>query len=46
MSRPRTQAEYLARLVPPSVQALSRRAVITRALGAGALLGLGGSLAA
>ena len=46
MSRPRTQAEYLARLVPPSVQALSRRSVITRALGAGALLGLGGSLAA
>jgi multiple sugar transport system substrate-binding protein len=46
MSRPRTQAEYLARLIPPSVQALSRRAVITRALGAGALLGLGGSLAA
>jgi multiple sugar transport system substrate-binding protein len=46
MSRPRTQAEYLARLVPPSVMALktSRRAVITRALGAGALLGLGGSL--
>ncbi len=46
MSRPRTQAEYLARLVPPSMMALktSRRAVITRALGAGALLGLGGSL--
>jgi multiple sugar transport system substrate-binding protein len=47
MSRPRTQAEYLARLVPPSVMALkaSRRAVLSRALGAGALLGLGGSLA-
>jgi multiple sugar transport system substrate-binding protein len=46
MPRPRTQAEYLARLTPPSVLALqaSRRAVLRRALGAGAVLGLGGTL--
>jgi multiple sugar transport system substrate-binding protein len=46
MPRPRTQADYLARLTPPSVLALqaSRRALLRRALGAGAVLGLGGTL--
>ena len=46
MPRPRTQAEYLARLTPPSVMAFqaSRRVLLRRALGAGAFLGLGGSL--
>ena len=40
MSRPTTQAEYLASLVPPSVRAqqVSRRSLLRGALGAGALL--------
>jgi len=48
MSRPQSEAEYLARLVPPSVQALrtSRRAVLKGTLGAGAALGGAGLLAA
>src|SRR5688500_9859187 len=41
MSRPRSQAEYLARLVPPSVAGLRRRSLITGAAGTGALLGTG-----
>jgi multiple sugar transport system substrate-binding protein len=43
MSRPQSEAEYLARLVPPSVSAQrsSRRTVLKGALGAG--LGLGGA---
>ncbi|MEU8262447.1 ABC transporter substrate-binding protein [Micromonospora sp. NPDC048999] len=41
MSRPRSQAEYLARLVPPSVAGLHRRALLAGAAGAGALLGTG-----
>ncbi|MGK5739225.1 ABC transporter substrate-binding protein [Micromonospora sp. URMC 103] len=41
MSRPRTQAEYLARLVPPSVAGLNRRSLLAGAAGAGALAGTG-----
>nr|QLK00087.1 carbohydrate ABC transporter substrate-binding protein [Micromonospora carbonacea] len=41
MSRPRTQAEYLARLVPPSVAGLRRRSLLAGAAGTGALLGTG-----
>jgi multiple sugar transport system substrate-binding protein len=41
MSRPRTQAEYLARLVPPSVAGLNRRSLLAGAAGTGALLGTG-----
>ena len=40
MSRPRTEAEYLARLVPPSVAGIGRRSLLAGA-GAGALLGTG-----
>jgi multiple sugar transport system substrate-binding protein len=48
MSRPQSEAEYLARLVPPSVEALrtSRRAVLKGTVGAGAALGGAGLLAA
>src|SRR5215213_5838565 len=35
MSRPKSEAEYLARLVPPSVAALSRRSMLRGGLGAG-----------
>jgi multiple sugar transport system substrate-binding protein len=47
-AHPSTEAEYLARLVPPSVRAasLGRRTFFKGALGAGALLGLPGLLAA
>ncbi len=41
MSRPRSQAEYLARLVPPSVAGLRRRSLLTGAAATGALLGTG-----
>jgi multiple sugar transport system substrate-binding protein len=41
MSRPRSQAEYLARLVPPSVAGLNRRSLLAGAAGTGALLGTG-----
>ncbi|MFG1903041.1 ABC transporter substrate-binding protein [Micromonospora carbonacea] len=41
MSRPRTQGEYLARLVPPSVAGLRRRSLLAGAAGTGALLGTG-----
>ncbi|MEV4542138.1 ABC transporter substrate-binding protein [Micromonospora echinaurantiaca] len=41
MSRPRSHAEYLARLVPPSVAGLNRRSLLAGAAGAGALLGTG-----
>ena len=40
MSRPQSEAEYLARLVPPSVAALSRRSVLRGGLGAGAVAAL------
>ncbi|MGN9769010.1 ABC transporter substrate-binding protein [Micromonospora sp. SD12] len=41
MSRPRTRAEYLARLVPPSVAGLNRRSLLAGAAGSTALLGTG-----
>ncbi|MEV4467784.1 ABC transporter substrate-binding protein [Micromonospora echinofusca] len=41
MSRPRTRAEYLARLVPPSVAGLNRRSLLAGAAGGTALLGTG-----
>lgn len=48
MSRPQTEAEYLARLVPPSVAGtrVGRRSLFKGALGAGAALTLPGLLAA
>jgi multiple sugar transport system substrate-binding protein len=48
MSRPRSESEYLARLIPPSVAAagLSRRGFLKGSLGAGAALSLSGLLAA
>jgi len=46
MSRPRTEAEYLARLVPASASALGRRSLLKGAFGAGAALLLPGALAA
>lgn len=46
MSRPQSEAEHLARLVPESVAATSRRTVLRGALGAGAALGGAGLLAA
>jgi multiple sugar transport system substrate-binding protein len=48
MSRPQTEAEYLARLVPPSVSATSvgRRSVLAGGLGLGAALGGSALLAA
>jgi multiple sugar transport system substrate-binding protein len=48
MSRPQSEAEYLARLVPASVAATSssRRTMLKGALGAGAALGGAGLLAA
>jgi len=45
MSRPSTEAEYLASLVPPSSRAFSRRTVLRGALGAGALLATPAALA-
>ncbi|SCG34357.1 ABC transporter substrate-binding protein [Micromonospora inositola] len=41
MSRPQSQAEYLARFVPPSVAGLNRRSLLAGAAGTGALLGTG-----
>ncbi|WP_433392043.1 ABC transporter substrate-binding protein [Micromonospora sp. KLBMP9576] len=41
MSRPRTRAEYLARLVPPSVAGIGRRSLLAGAAGTTALLGTG-----
>jgi multiple sugar transport system substrate-binding protein len=46
MSRPQSEAEYLARLVPPSVAALSRRSVLRGGLGLGAAGGVAALLAA
>ena len=46
MSRPTTQAEYLASLVPASVRGVARRTLLRGALGAGALLGAPTLLAA
>ncbi|HEV3497223.1 MAG TPA: twin-arginine translocation signal domain-containing protein, partial [Actinomycetes bacterium] len=48
MSRPRSESEYLARLLPPSVAAagLSRRGFLKGTLGAGAAVSLSSILAA
>ena len=48
MSRPRTESEYLASLLPPSVAAagISRRGFLKGTLGAGAALSLSSLLAA
>jgi multiple sugar transport system substrate-binding protein len=47
MSRPRSESEYLASLIPPSAAAgLSRRGFLKGTLGAGAALSLSGLLAA
>ena len=48
MSRPRSESEYLARLVPPSAAAggLSRRGFLKGTLGAGAAVSLSSLLAA
>ena len=48
MSRPATEAQYLAQLMPPSAAAtgLSRRAILRGTLGGAALLGATGLLAA
>jgi len=48
MSRPRTEAEYLARLVPPSASATSmnRRTLLRGMLGASAALSVPSLLAA
>src|SRR5512132_2865249 len=48
MSRPRSQSEYLARLIPPSVASagLSRRGFLKGTLGAGAAVSLSSLLAA
>lgn len=45
MPRPRTEAEYLARLLPPSVAGISRRNLLAGAAAAGALLGVPSLLA-
>jgi multiple sugar transport system substrate-binding protein len=42
MTRPSSEAEYLARMVPPSVRGVDRRTLLRGALGVGALLGAGG----
>ena len=48
MSRPRSESEYLARLLPPSVAAsgISRRGFLKGTLGAGAAVSLSSLLAA
>ena len=46
MSRPRSESEYLAGLVPPSVAALDRRRFLRLGLGAGAALSLPAFIAA
>ena len=42
MTRPSSEAEYLARMVPPSVRGVDRRTLLRGALGVGTLLGAGG----
>ena len=42
MTRPSNEAEYLARMVPPSVRGVDRRTLLRGAIGVGALLGAGG----
>ncbi|HET7397146.1 MAG TPA: ABC transporter substrate-binding protein [Intrasporangium sp.] len=42
MTRPMSEAEYLARIVPPSARGVDRRTLLRGALGVGALLGTGG----
>src|SRR6478736_10401933 len=42
MTRPSSEAEYLARMVPPSVRGVDRRTLLRGALGVGALIGAGG----
>ena len=46
MTRPATEAQYLAGLVPPSVSGVSRRTLLRGALGAGTLLAAPSLLAA
>ena len=46
MTRPQSEAEYLARMVPPSVASLSRRGVLQGGLGVGAAIGGSALLAA
>ena len=46
MTRPATEAEYLASLVPPSVRGVDRRTLLRGALGAGTLLAAPSLLAA
>ena len=41
MTRPSSEADYLARMVPPSVRGVDRRTLLRGALGVGALLGAG-----
>src|SRR5690242_20258179 len=41
MTRPSSEAEYLARMVPPSVRGVDRRTLLRGALGVGALIGAG-----
>ena len=41
MTRPSSEAEYLARLVPLPVRGVDRRTILRGALGVGALLGAG-----
>src|SRR6187551_323432 len=41
MTRPSSEAEYLARMVPPSVRGVDRRTLLRGALGVGAILGAG-----
>ncbi|MDN5764823.1 MAG: ABC transporter substrate-binding protein [Humibacillus sp.] len=42
MTRPTNEAEYLARLIPPSLSGVDRRTLLRGAVGIGALLGAGG----
>ena len=42
MTRPTNEAEYLARLIPPSLSGVDRRTLLRGAVGLGALLGAGG----
>src|ERR1051326_1566095 len=46
VSRPRSEEEYLARLVPPSVAGLSRRSLLRGVASSAVLLGGGSLLAA
>ncbi|EWT02350.1 sugar ABC transporter substrate-binding protein [Intrasporangium oryzae NRRL B-24470] len=41
MTRPQSEAEYLASIVPPSIRGVDRRTLLRGAVGVGALLGTG-----